>query len=227
MTARMLTVCFLLFPGAFGLAQSSGEETLKRVATHFPGVEDYSVTLDITPDIERLNVPPMHVRMFFKQPDKFHFESDNFALLPKEGLAFNPARLLARFFVDAVSDDSVDGRKGLRLLLRPKEERARAAKVVLYVDSSAWKPVRIVTFLFDGRTMTATFRYEEQSGHLMPSLLTVQFASPARDTTEQDSNMDEAAPMQRPRMPRNGMITIRYSDYQINTGLSDDIFDKK
>ena len=222
-----MTAWFLFLFCSVGFAQPSGEEVLKKVAAHFPGVQDYTVTLDITPDIERLNVPPMHVRMFFKQPDKFHFESDNFALLPKEGLAFNPARLLTRFSVDDVNADSMDGRKEIKLLLRPKEERARAAKVVLYIDSSAWKPTRIVTSLFDGRTMTATFRYEEQSGHLMPSLLTVQFESPARDTTEQDSNIDEASPIQRPRMPRNGMITIRYSDYQINTGLSDDIFDKK
>ena len=227
MIARTLTVWSLLVTGAVVVVQPSGEAILRNVAASFPGVRDYSVTLDITPDIERLNVPPMHVKMYYKQPDKFHFESDNFALLPREGLAFNPERLLTRFSVEEVSGDSVDGKQELKLLLRPREERARATKVLLYVDSSAWKPSRIVTSLFDGRTMTATFRYEEQSGHLMPSVLIVQFTSPTQDTTEQNSTVDEAAPIQRPQMPRRGTVTIRYSDYEINTGLSDDIFNKK
>ena len=227
MIARTLTVWSLLVTGAVVVVQPSGEAILRNVAASFPGVRDYSVTLDITPDIERLNVPPMHVKMYYKQPDKFHFESDNFALLPREGLAFNPERLLTRFSVEEVSGDSVDGKQELKLLLRPREERARATKVLLHVDSSAWKPSRIVTSLFDGRTMTATFRYEERSGHLMLSVLTVQFTSPTQDTTEQNSTVDEAAPIQRPQMPRRGTVTIRYSDYEINTGLSDDIFNKK
>jgi len=29
------------------------------------------------------------------------------------------------------------------------------------------------------------------------------------------------------RMPRKGNVTILYSDYKVNTGLSDEIFDKK
>jgi len=33
--------------------------------------------------------------------------------------------------------------------------------------------------------------------------------------------------MARPQMPRKGTITVRYSHYEINTGLSDDIFNKK
>lgn len=227
MIDRTLIACLVSLVVVAGSAQPSREGILKNLESNFPGVQDYTVTLDITSNIDRLNVPPMNVRMYYKQPDKFHFESENFALLPKEGLAFNPARLLKRFSIEGVVEDTVEGGKQLRLLLRPREERARSTMVVLYVDPANWKPTRIVSSLFDGRTMTATFQYEEQAGHLMPSLLTVQFTSSTNDTTDQNPGAEEMAPVQRPQMPRRGSITIRYSNYEINTGLSDDIFNKK
>ncbi len=227
MIDRTLIACLVSLVPVVGSAQLSGDEILKNLEANFPGVQDYTVTLDIAPDIERLNVPPMNVRMYYKQPDKFHFESDNFGLVPKEGLAFNPARLLKRFSIESVVEDTVEGGKQLRLLLRPREERARTTLVVLYVDPANWKPTKIVSSLFDGRTMTATFQYEEQAGHLMPSLLSVQFASATNDTTDQNPGAEEMAPVQRPQVPRRGSITIRYSNYKINTGLPDDIFNKK
>lgn len=227
MTVRTVTGFLIVLNAAATFAQPSGEEILRNVSANFPGVQDYSVTLDVTSDIERLNVPPMNVRMYFKQPDKFHFESENFALLPREGLAFNPARLLSRFSIEEVTADSVGGVKEFRLLLRPRQERAKVTKVVLSIDPREWKPIQIASSLFDGRTMTATFDYVEQSGHLMPAVLTVQFASAASDTTEQSSSGDETTTIQRPQMPRRGTITIRYSNYEINTGLSDDIFNKQ
>ncbi|MEK6571507.1 MAG: hypothetical protein AABZ61_09065, partial [Bacteroidota bacterium] len=131
------------------------------------------------------------------------------------------------FTVEGVTEQMSPEGKQFELLLRPKDERARATKLLLYIDGTRWKPMRIVSSLFDGRTMTAAFRYEKQNNYLMPSLLTVQFTSSSADTTEQITGMEEAAPVQRPQMPRKGTITVRYSAYKINTGLSDEIFNKK
>jgi outer membrane lipoprotein-sorting protein len=190
-------------------------------------VQDYSVVLDITADMERMTIPPMQVRMYYKQPDKFHFESESFAMLPREGLAFSASRVLSRFTVEGVTEQMSPQGKQFELLLRPKDERARSTKLVLTIDGTNWKPMKIVSSLFDGRTMTAAFQYEKQNDYLMPSLLTVQFTSSSADTTEQAMGMEEVAPVHRPQMPRKGTITIRYSEYKINTGLSDDIFDMK
>jgi outer membrane lipoprotein-sorting protein len=216
----------LLLAGVEGAAQPSGEEILKKVESNFPGVQDYTVDLDVTADIERMNVPPMHVRMYYKQPDKFQFDSEGFALLPRDGVAFNASKLLSRFSIEEVGEELSQGGKEFKLLLRAKGERAKTTRLQVFIDAEDWKPTRIHSSLFDGRTMTATFKYEKHDGHLMPSLLTVEFTAPPADTTDQMPESD-MAPMPRSQMPRNGTVIVRYSGYRIDTGLSDDIFNKK
>jgi hypothetical protein len=224
--AWRLIIAFVLFVAVEGWAQPSGEAILKKIEANFPGVQDYTVDLDVTADIERMNVPPMHVRMYYKQPDKFQFDSEGFALLPRDGVAFNASKLLSRFSIEEVGEDSSQGRREFRLLLRAKAERSKITKLQVFVDTAHWKPTKVLSSLFGGRSMTAVFRYDKYDGHLMPSLLTVQFTSPPADTSNQTAEAD-MVPMPRSQVPRNGAITVRYSGYKINTGLSDEIFNKK
>jgi outer membrane lipoprotein-sorting protein len=222
---KLFTATLLLFLAMPASGQPSGEDILKNLQAHFPGVQDYTVKLDILPDIERLKVPPMQVTMFFKQPDKFHYESESFAVLPREGLSFSPAQLLARFDVMRVeTEDSATG-KYYELQLRAKDPRTKLFNLTLTVSAATWKPMRFVTMLMDRRTLTATFAYETQGEFTMPSLLTVQFASP--DSSDQNTAKEEEMSPRRHQMLRGGKVTIRYSEYQINTGLSDDIFTTK
>jgi outer membrane lipoprotein-sorting protein len=204
-------------------AQRSGEAILKKVEAQFASVQDYTVTLDVTADVERMNVPPMHVQMYYKHPDKFHFESTQFALLPREGLAFNVARILSRFSVEEVKEGET--RTSVHLVLRPKSEAARVGKLEITIDTTLWKPTFVRSLMIGGRTMTARFQYERYDGFVMPSLLTVEFTSPPADTTDTPITMPGAIP--RTPLPRNGTVTIRYADYKINIGLSDDVFEKK
>jgi outer membrane lipoprotein-sorting protein len=222
---KLFTATLLFFLAMPASGQPSGEDILKNLQAHFPGVQDYTVKLDIIPDIERLKVPPMHVTMFFKQPDKFHYASESFAVLPREGLSFSPAQLLSRFDVVNVETEETAAGKHYALQLRSKDPRAKISNLLLTVDAVTWKPITFVTMLMDRRTLTATFAYEKQGEFTMPSLLTVQFASP--DSSDQNAAKEEEMSPQRHQMLRSGKVTIRYSDYQINTGLSDDIFTTK
>ncbi len=228
MSLRLIgCVCAALVVGSTCCAQPTGEEILKRVEAELSAVQDYTVDLDVLANIERMNVPPMRVRMYYRKPDKFHFDSEGFALVPREGLAFSPSKMLSRYSVEDVTEDTLMGARQYKLQLQSKGERARVTKVFLYVDAQEWKPTRIVSSLFGGQTVTATFTYEKQETFLLPSTLTVEFSSPVpADTTDQSPEAD-MAPVQRPRMPRKGTVTIRYSDYKINTGLGDEIFEKK
>jgi outer membrane lipoprotein-sorting protein len=202
---------------------NDGERILKRVDESLRSIEDFIVDLDVTADIERMKMPPMRVRMYFKQPDKVHYESEGFALLPREGLTFSVSRLLSRFIVEGVRDDTVSPGTLRLLQLRPRDERERTMRLEVSIDTARWRPARISSSLFDGRTMTVTFEYEKHDGVLVPSLLAVRFTAPS-DTL--GPNLDEPGGWS-PPVSRNGTITIRYSHYTINSGFPDDIFDKK
>lgn len=214
---QWVMVLALVFLG-IAPGQRTGEAVLKRVEGEMARVQDYVVTLDAVVNVERLNVPPMHVQMFYKHPDKFHFASNGFALLPREGLSFNVARVLSQFSVVDVAESTAH----VFLTLRPKRETARSGRLELTIDTVLWRPVVVKSYLVDGRTMTVRFQYDRFDGYIMPSQLVVEFAASGEDTSDQPITMPGALP--RVQMPRTGTIDIRYSDYKINIGLSDEIF---
>lgn len=220
---RILTLVTLFVQQAW--AQPSGEEILGKVQESFSAVQDYAATLDVSVDMERLRVPAMKVTLYFKQPDKVHFESEGFAMLPREGVAFNPARFLSRYTVEGVSTEDPAGHQLYRLVLSPKDNRSAARRLFLFVNPRGWIVERLQTPMVDGRTMTASFSYQDVSGFSFPGEVVVEFTAQAADTGS--TATDLPVPLSRPQIPRTGTITIKYSDVRVNTGLSDDIFERR
>jgi outer membrane lipoprotein-sorting protein len=209
---------------AVGSAQPSGEEILKKIEANYAGIQDYSVALDVAVDLERLKVPKMKATMYFKQPDKVHFVSEGFALLPKEGVGFTPKSLSSRFDVESVKEEKERSQYVLTLKLR--SDRTRLRKTFVLVDSKNWTVASITTPHFDGRQMKAAFDYQRVAGYWLPASLNVTFSS---DTTETEPDPFGQMPgaVRSSQIPRKGSISVRYSDYKINTGLTDEVFESK
>ena len=202
----------------------SGDQVLEKVEGVFAGIEDYTVTLDVSADLERLKVPQMQATMYFKQPDRVHFATDGFALLPREGMAMGLGRLRSKYLVEKPREGMLEGRKAILLNLRPRAETIRSEEVLLYVDPIRWVVIRSIVRLPEARRMTATFEYQQVGERWLPATLTVLFAAAPSDTSDMDF-FEQITPTRRPQLPRNGTVTVRYSDYRINSGLSDDLFE--
>ena len=78
-----------------GFSQQKNPETiLDDVKKEFEKIEDYQVDVKIKVDVEFLKMPEREATIFYKKPDKFHIDSENFALLPKSGLNSSPLGFL-------------------------------------------------------------------------------------------------------------------------------------
>ena len=221
---RLVKICAIfLFGLSSGLAQNaptiSGKHILGKVEAGFADIQDYTVSLDVKLDLERLKVPQMKARMYFKQPDKIHFESEGFALLPKEGVGFNPSRLQERFDVESVTEEKAS--QQYTLSVRPRNDKTKLRRVFLTVNASNWTVEQILTPQFDGRQMKAVFTYQHIMNRLLPAQLTVTLSS---DSTSAEIPEQIPSSQRTSQFPRTGTIVIRYSDYQINTGLKDELF---
>jgi len=204
-------------------ADPSGETILRNVDARLASVRDYTVTLDVVADIERLNVPPMHATMYFKQPDKVHLDAEGFAMLPREGLQPVFSKLLVRFSVASVGKDTVGGMPVRRVVLEPRSERTFPRKLTIDVNTERWTPERIVTAGSGDRVATITFAYVQVEGVWLPSEMKAAFSVATPDSAEPDM---PAGPMRPSQAPRKGTVTVTFSNYRVNSGLSDDIFSK-
>ena len=201
----------------------SGETILRNVESRLASVRDYTVTLDVVADIERLNVPPMHATMYYKQPDKIHLDASGFALLPREGLQPDVGKLLARYTVAAAGNDTLDGTAVRKVTLQAKSDRGFPRSLALYINPDRWTTERIVTSGAGDRVVTISFSYEQVEGVWLPGGMKAAFTLAPPDSTEGDF---QAGPLRAQQKPRNGSVTVRYSNYRLNTGLSDEIFSK-
>jgi hypothetical protein len=207
---------------AWHTGDPAADQILKNLEAALSGIRDYTVTLDVVARLERMSVPPMQLTMFYKVPDKVHFESKGFALVPREGVPWSPAWLLTRFRAERTDRDTLDGVPVHRVALEPVDDRARARRVTLWVHPHRWTAERVRTATIDGRTIEASFSYERVSDVWLPSLLVLKITPSPLDTA-QSADPTPSAPVFRGGF-RSGTIEVRYSGYRVNTGLSDSLF---
>jgi hypothetical protein len=194
-----------------------GETVLRAIEERWASIKDYAVSLTVTADIERLDVPPMVVRMYFKQPDKTHFESEGFAVLPRDALRFNPRTIRERFAVEGVTWDSAGTKLRLRLISRGETGPVR--RLTLLVDPVRHTIDGMESGTSDNRRMKAVFTHTDVDGFLLPASLVVEFVS---DAPPEGPDLQRAT-----GTPRQGKVTILFSDYVVNGGLSEELFGKK
>jgi outer membrane lipoprotein-sorting protein len=232
---RLATVIILLgmvLQSAFAQKISKSQdadEILTRVVKGFEGVKDFSASIDAEVNMERMQIPKMHAELLFKKPDKVHFSSKGFLLVPREEVALNPSALHEHYLATSVMTDTVDGKAMYKLLLAAKDQKTRLRSLLVWIDGTNWTVVRMETIPYEGRTLSMRFTYECQEGkYWLPSKLIASFASDAEKTQKDAStSMENQLDGMQRSMPRNGSITILYSNYKVNCGLTDDMFENK
>ena len=228
----LLFISVLLFSSTHAQKRSAalnGTNILASVVKVFAEVRDFVATIDAEINMERVQVPKMHATMYFKRPDKIHFTSQGFLLIPRDGLTLNPAVLSERYDASFIAEDTLEGRRLYKLQLAAKDKKTKLRQMYAWIDPAHWTVSRIETIPYEGRTLSIVFTYEFlQDKCWLPSKLVVTFGttSEGEKITDDSTNhqMGQFSQMHR-SMPRNGSITIRYSDYKINVGLDDSIFE--
>ena len=235
MIMRVMTILLLIgFICAHAAAQKmakiqNGDEILAKAVQGLEEVNDFSATIDAEVSMERVQIPKMHAELFFKKPDKVHFSSKGFLLVPREGIALNPSVLKEHYLTTSAVSDTVDGKRMFKLVLAAKDAKTRLRALSTWIDPSNWTIAKIETIPYEGRTLAMLFAYECQEGkYWLPSTLTVSFASESeKGQKEPASSMDNQFENAQRSLPRSGKVTVVYSNYKINIGLSDEIFEKK
>jgi outer membrane lipoprotein-sorting protein len=206
--------------------EPTADEILSKVDGLLAGINDLTVSLDIVAEMDRLSVPPMKARFYFKQPDKMHFTSEGFAIIPREGLGLALGRLRERFAGKGVEPDTAAGKAAVRVYLEPRRERSPVKQMFVVVDAERWTTERFSATTADGRILNATIVHQRLDGRWLPATMVIHFQSLRPDSGDAPLWDSDTSPAPRRADLRNGTVTIQFSGYHINGGLSDDLFTK-
>lgn len=217
--AVVLTVC--MFSRTAGAASLTPRQIVEKAAVPYDLINNYIVDARLTVKSQSMHVPQMDVRIYFKKPSKVHIESrDGFAVVPKQGLILgNPLRdYLNGYDLSLAGTAKVAGRD-CYAIKASFEKDGRNMQSTVWIDKVDFLPRQIWTNPEWGSSMKVSVTYTRvQNRYWLPAFTTAEISLPPMTGRPGDRfSMKAGSPTR---------VTIRFSNYRVNTGISDEIFKK-
>ena len=208
------------------------EKVLDKVKAGFDKIEDYTVDVKIKVDVDFLKMPDREAKIYYKKPDKVHIESEGFAMLPREGLNFSPLGLLNSSYTSFyVREDTINGILASVIKIIPLEGGSDVILSTLWVDTNRNLIIKVESSRKPQGTFTMDLDYlKTKKGFWLPSSMVFTFSIDRSILPRKfnfDTDSDQKKNLQDPTKSTTGKVFIDYSNYEVNTGLSDDIFEEK
>jgi outer membrane lipoprotein-sorting protein len=221
----------ILFNSLFAQSKNPNE-IIDQVIKNFSRVKDYQVDVNIKVDIEFLKVPDSKAKIFFKQPNKIHLESDGFAMLPKEGLDFSPSYLAKKDYTAIYEkDDSLDGISTSIVKIIPTNDNGNVVLTTLWIDQKEKIIRKVESTTKTNGTFTINLFYDNDIKYPLPSKIIFSFnINPMNIPKAFDNGGDDNQPRKKGRGTSSitkGQVIISYSNYQVNKDIPDSIFESK
>jgi hypothetical protein len=231
MSNKLFSIVFLF--SMVGFSQSKDPEAiLNKVKAEFSKIEDYTVDVKVKVDVDFLKMPDREAKIYYKQPDKIHIQSEGFAMLPKEGLNFSPLSLLNSNYTSFyVREDTLNRIVTSVIKVIPLDGRSDVILSTLWVDIKRDLILKVESSRKPEGTFTIDMDYlKTEKGFWLPSSLVFTFSIdrsilPRKFNFDTDSDLKKA--MEDSTKVQTGKVFIDYSNYKVNTGLSDEIFTQK
>jgi len=231
MSNKLFSIVFLF--SLVGFSQSKDPEAiLNKVKAEFSKIEDYTVDVKVKVDVDFLKMPDREAKIYYKQPNKIHIQSEGFAMLPKEGLNFSPLSLLNSNYTSFyVREDTLNRIVTSVIKVIPLDGRSDVILSTLWVDTKRDLILKVESSRKPEGTFTIDMDYlKTEKGFWLPSSLVFTFSIdrsilPRKFNFDTDSDLKKA--MEDSTKVKAGKVFIDYSNYKVNTGLSDEIFTQK
>ena len=218
----MLWVHFLLSPWVIQ-AQEDAARTLDALQKKYSSLKDYTVDINVHFDIEGFKAPDMQAKLYCKPPDRMKIESKRIFFLPKEGGTFNPSMFNREDFeVKFLERLMYEGRNAIKLKLTPKKKKWNGQDFILTVDTDRNLIREMNISSFEGREVKALIEYGHFSDIDLPTRIELHLDVPFSESKEIRDFGQSAQPAKR----ITGRAEITYSNYKVNIGLSDKIFNE-
>lgn len=222
----LMIVFFIdLFP-----QQRIADELINSVIKNFDRVKDYEVDVEIKVDVEFLKVPDSKAKIFFKQPDKIRLKSEGFALLPREGLDFSPSALTKKDYTAIYEQDVLyNGKITSIVKIIPVGEQSNIILSTLWIDPLDKVIRKVESTTKTNGTFTIELSYDNSFPFPLPEKMVFSFNVDKLNLPKTFS-ADGLPPSKKKKLsdgPTKGFVVVSYSNYKVNKGLSDSVFQEE
>jgi outer membrane lipoprotein-sorting protein len=228
---KLLFIFFLFFQ--FLVYSQDANVLLDKVVAKINNVKDYSVDALIRTNIPFIKIVPVKAKIYFKQKDKFKIVSKGIVILPKQGFTD-----VNTFLSKTKSYMAVDGGtkmigelKTSLITVIPTSENSEFVLAKLWIDPKNAVIISSQITTRSSGTVNVDYFYSSEIAFGLPSELIFEidikkFKMPK--SVAADINNDKPKDKSKKKTAdKKGIITIKLSNYIINKGINDAIFEKK
>ncbi|MBN1614897.1 MAG: hypothetical protein JW950_10570 [Deltaproteobacteria bacterium] len=219
------------------VAKSNPGQVFQEILKSYESLKDYTTKIQAKVKMPGFRVPDFTAKLYFKRPDKFHIETKSFAPLPRNSGVFNP------FLFDPEKNrityrqaEALNGVRAELYKVEPLEDEARIRYYQVWIGGSPKRILQVESHSFKGTKALVQPEYQTvQAGSekwLLPEKVHVHMTFPGGGQGP-DASLFAAQdnPFSRgmgriDNIPGEGDIYLTYSEWQINTGLDDGLFQK-
>jgi outer membrane lipoprotein-sorting protein len=200
-------------------------------------LNDYTVRIHATVNMPTIRIPDFSAILYFKKPDSFHIETRSFAPIPRDSGVFNPFQFdPAKNLITYIRTENLNGEKTAVFRVEPLAPKAPIRYYHVWVGGEPLRIQQVESFSIKGTKGQVTFTYRtvEQGLEkwLLPDKVHVHLIFP-----EGMQNADTSFFSTRDNPVSSGMrrlddvsgegnVDISYSEWRINAGLDDSLFQK-
>lgn len=225
---------FLVFITLHSYSQSRNPDViLNNVKEKFSKINDYEVNVRIKVDVDFLKVPVTEAKIYFKQPDKIHFESENFALLPKEGVNFSPIAILKGDYTAIFERlDTINDIKTAVIKVIPLNEKSITILTTLWIDQSRNYIIKVESTTKINGTYSLELNYDNPvDDYPLPNSMIFTFnIDRTKIPRGMYRNLDDKNEVNKEKKQNKkrttGKVYITYSNYKVNQKIPDSVFEK-
>jgi len=190
-------------------------------------VYDYSADLEIEVDVDFINIPVKHARIYYKKPDKIKIRSDEFFMLPKRGLKNRMTEILEEPFTAIYLDQEII-REELHHVIRvvPMGRKPDIILATWWINCNSLLISRSESNTRNDGSYLVDLFYDDP-GINLPTEMIFTFEIEKLKLPLKFIGKSAGMEMDKSKMakPQKGKVIVKFTNYQVNTNLQDILFD--
>jgi outer membrane lipoprotein-sorting protein len=203
---------------------------VKKVKTKLETVSNYEAIGVMKTNVSFIKVPDSKITVYYKKPDKFRIKKENgISIMPKGSVSLNQGTLLAgdNYTTVAAGTGKVGDKAVTIVKLLPLDEKSEVVVSTLYIDEQEAVIRKAVTTTRNNGTYEIEMIYGKFIAWGLPDKVafifnTKDYKLPKGLAFDYDTGEKPAAASA--DKDQKGKVEITYTSYNINKGISDNIF---
>lgn len=197
-------------------AQDEAQAILQNLGTNFDKLEKFQVDANVKVDVEFIKIKDRLIKIRFEKPDKFTFDSEGLALLPKNGMQMEYLTLIGKGYTSIMAgQEDVAGVRTKIIKVIPEVENEDIILAQMWIDPVANRIVKMKTYTKKSGSYLIEFSYKNHPFNL-PDQIVVTFdisalTLPAKMMSEFQPQAEKVK-----EGPQQAKVIVQYSNYRVN-----------